>query len=311
MRDTPGPIGAEFSKPSMDAPQLAYWGDFPVGVRQLEFVDANRPDYLDIDPETGAPVNKDRLIDALIWYPAIEDDQRASDAVYTRRFVQDPAWPMPDFPTEWQTSGAAITDAQPIAGTKFPVVLLIHGWGGNEVSLAYLGENLASKGYIAISPDLRDVEPDDPQVFELLFPRAMLNRAQDIRFIADEIEAKADEPDALLGAIANPDSFAIIANSLGGLGAVRVAGAGYQAASPGAGWVPGNLLGDQTEGAENSSEFLLPELDALVLIAPWGAQDGVSLFSDEALSRVDVPLMVIAGDQDSIAGYETGPRRIY
>lgn len=303
--------GVELSKPIMDAPKLAYWGDYTVGTTVLRFTDPDRPVLLELDPETGRPVQRDRILPALIWYPAVAPSGDAARAEYTRQFVQDPKWPMPDMPTTWKTSGHAIVDAEPVEGEGFPVVLFAHGWSGNDVSLAYLGENLASKGYVVVSPDLEDIRPTDPQVFELLFPRAIINRAQDIRFVAGGIEKAAANPASLFGRAANPDRMAVVGNSLGGLGALRTAGAAYNGDGEAASWIPAGLFDNQTEQTDAPLDLEIEGLDALVLIAPWGAQDGAGLFSDQALSKVTAPLLVVAGELDSIAGYEGGPRRIF
>jgi len=301
----------EYSKPAADAPELAYWGDYSVGLRTATFVDEERLALLDIDPETGFPRTTDRSISSLVWYPAAPGADTLHRASYDRQFIQDPKWPMPDFPRNWSTFGHAIENARPVEEEQFPLVVLAHGWAGNPAGLAYIGENLASKGYVVIGPDFNDVLPTDPQVFELLFPRAMINRAIDLNFILETNTTSDRNEPTWLSALINPDRVALIGNSLGGMGALRTAGVEYDNTSPAAGWIPGNLFENQTRQTEDPIDVTFETLDAVVLIAPWGAQDDAALFSADALASLEIPLFVIAGDLDAIAGYQTGPQRIF
>jgi len=303
-------LGVEYSKPAQDAPELAYWGAHAVGHRAETVVQPDRLRLLDIDPETSMPRRGERELPISIWYPA-GDTIGLEQAIYTRRFVQDPKWPMPDFPTSWNTRGEAFQDAPLVLDGDFPLVILAHGWAGNEISLVYLAENLASKGYVVIAPDFRDVAPSDPQVFQLLFPRAMINRAIDTHFVIETMVARARSEDHWFAGLVDPEQVALIGNSLGGMGAVRVAGAAYDGESPGASWIPGGLITDQTAQAETPRELVSSHLDALILIAPWGAQDDVNLFSTSSLAQISVPTFIFAGELDAIAGYETGPVKLY
>jgi dienelactone hydrolase len=280
-------------------------------MRVVSLVDENRLALLDIDPETSLPRSGDRRLEAIVWYPATVDDEPVSLATYNRQFIQDPKWPMPDLPRNWQTRGYAIADAPPQKGETFPLIVLAHGWAGNPAGLTYIGENLASKGYVVVAPDLIDVQPEDPQMFELLFPRAMINRALDLNFVLEEMTAVSGSEAAWLSELIDPERVALIGNSLGGMGALRTAGVPYDGASPGASWIPGGLLDNQTLQAKTPIDVTFEGLDALVLIAPWGAQAGTALFSKDALASLGMPLFVISGELDAIAGYESGPRRIY
>lgn len=303
-------VGVELSKPAQDAPERAYWGAYEVGHRTESVVQADRLRLLDIDPETGLPKLGDRELPVSIWYPAA-DTHGLERARYTRRFVQDPKWPMPDFPTSWTTSGEAVSDAPQALDGGFPLVIMAHGWAGNEVSLVYLAENLASKGYVVVAPDFRDVTPSDPQVFQLLFPRAMINRALDTHFVIETMVARAKAEGDWLSGLVDPEQVALIGNSLGGMGALRVAGAAYDGESPGASWIPGGLFADQTAQADTPRDLASTHLDALILIAPWGAQSDVSLFPESSLAQMEIPTLIFAGELDAIAGYETGPARLY
>ncbi|WP_339366065.1 hypothetical protein, partial [Vallitalea maricola] len=57
------------------APELSAYGALPVGVRQLEMVNADQIDILSIDPAVEKPAEwprYDRPLTVEMWYPAAE-----------------------------------------------------------------------------------------------------------------------------------------------------------------------------------------------------------------------------------------------
>ena len=61
--------------------------------------------------------------------------------------------------------GRAIRDGEPAAGGPFPLVVISHGYPGNRFLLSHLGENLATKGYVAVSIEHCDSTYDDKGPF--------------------------------------------------------------------------------------------------------------------------------------------------
>ena len=61
---------------------------------------------------------------------------------------------------------------------SFPLVLISHGYPGNRFLMSHLGENLASKGYVAVSADHPDSTYDDMGAFS----STLVNRPVDQAF---------------------------------------------------------------------------------------------------------------------------------
>ena len=65
-----------------DAPELAHFGEFDIGVRTLEFTDPDRPDVLN-SAEGSETVFYDRSLTVEVWYPAELADNQQPGSVYT------------------------------------------------------------------------------------------------------------------------------------------------------------------------------------------------------------------------------------
>lgn len=239
-----------------DAPDLARLGPHPVGVRTLDLTNPGQPDVL-------AGGVKDRHIVVELWYPA--QPGTVTGGSY-RTLCRDGR-------TEVVLHGQAARDAV-AAGGDFPLVILSHGYPGNRMLMAHLGENLASKGYRVASLDHPDSTYGDPAYLGgQAFASTLVNRPLDTRFVMD----------ALGG-----DQVAILGYSMGGYGALLSAGARLTEA----GRAAGGPLMTQHDGRVD------PRLKAVVPIGPWGRQRG---FFDAA--TVTVPMMVMAGSLDEVSGY--------
>ena len=125
-----------------DAPELAAYGDLPVGVRQIELSDPGRIDILAIDPAADKPAQMptyDRPLTVEVWYPAAAD---ATGSTTFQTYLRDGT-------TEVDVEGRAMRDAAPAqADEPYPLVLVSHGYPGNRFLMSHLAENIASKGYV-------------------------------------------------------------------------------------------------------------------------------------------------------------------
>ncbi|MFZ9396896.1 MAG: dienelactone hydrolase, partial [Erythrobacter sp.] len=107
-----------------EMPELARIGDYSVGTASEQLAVA------------------DHRIGLRIWYPAARSGKSAR-AVYRHRRE------LPDQQVlEVAEQGLAMAKAIPLKGSKFPLVVMSHGYGGWAEHLSRLGENLASKGYV-------------------------------------------------------------------------------------------------------------------------------------------------------------------
>ena len=269
-------LQAFFSVPGVDAPELAAWGPHPVGVRTLDLVNPAQPDVLAFNKETNQAPLRDRPLKVELWYPAL------LPAGAEARTVYESTLPGRN-PRPFTIDGKALRDAAPLPNQRFPLVIVSHGYPGSRTFLAYLTENLASKGYVVAAIDHTDsvfgnVKP---------FPSTLANRSNDQHFTIESLSASQPNID--------PARVAIIGYSMGGYGALISAGALPSRTPPGA----------KLRNEPN------PNLKAVVAIAPWGAQPPVNLWEPAALANIKVPALFLAGDQDDISGFEQGVRKAY
>lgn len=293
------------STPPVDAPELAAIGDHDVGYQVLSFTDPARPDLAAIAASASPLVP--RTLQIHTWYPAslAESDEMLTS--YTGR-LPFPTGRIPvGAPTSFEFVGRAARDATPLAGQKYPLVVISHGYGNWPTFLSYLSENLASKGYVVASIDHEDLVATDPGTAAFSFGGVLMNRAKDQRFTIDQLVALADS-DNELGAIIDPSSIGLIGYSMGGFGAVTSAGAGYDPTSPLWERLPKPLLTDIMEGTAQSPH---PSLKAVVAMAPWGGRPPSRAWSEKSLAGITLPFLFICGDADDVSGFEDGINWIF
>lgn len=219
-----------------DAPELSARGEHTVGVRTLNLIHKNQVDIL--NSKGGKDAVYDRPLTVEIWYPADVPAGTEAAVIYeevmgTRGDTLRPLIP-------FTFKGRALRDAKPESGTKFPLIVVSHGYVGSRYLMTYLTENLASKGYVVVSIDHTDSTFKDANAF----PSTLLNRAKDIKFVVNEMArlGSSDSKDVLAGLV-DAENIGIIGYSMGGYGVLNVAGAGY---SDGAGAFFGQMTGGST-----------------------------------------------------------------
>lgn len=128
------PVAAQDETPRQgirpDAPPYAIRGPYAVGTMELV-----------IEPDS------DRPLVTTAWYPAVMPENMGGmepEILY----VLFPA--MPDF----TAAGNAILDAeQDASGGPYPLIVLSHGSPGSRFVMPYLGEHLASHGFVVLAID--------------------------------------------------------------------------------------------------------------------------------------------------------------
>ena len=122
---------------------------------------------------------------------------------------------------DWADAGQRplLTEAwHPMGEGRFPCVLLSHGTGGSAGQLAWLGEALAARGYVAAAVNHHgntSAEPYMPQGFGLWW-----ERARDLSAVLDLLLA-----DAFFGTRIDPGRIGAAGFSLGGYTVIALAGA--------------------------------------------------------------------------------------
>ena len=236
-----------------DAPELAGYGAHAVGVR------------------TETLAYRGLVIE--LWYPAECDSALTKTPGIYDTLLRDGVTPI-------RLKGRAIRDAVALAG-DFPLVILSHGYPGNRLLMAHLGETLASRGYRVASLDHSLSTYADKGDFL----QTLIHRPLDTRHAADHLDAQA---------------YAIIGYSMGGYGALVSGGA---AVSEAAVAEYGAAL------AQHMPPDVDPRLRAIVPIGPWGRHRGI--WDAAGLGGLRVPALIMAGSADEVSGYASGMRLIY
>ncbi len=265
-----------------DAPELAAFGDYTVGVQTRRFVHA---DQVDIVNTTASETPRyDRPLTVEIWYPARSGTPQGG----TYRAI------LRDGKTEVTLSGRAARDAPPHTGDAFPLIVISHGYPGNRFLMSHLGENLASKGYVTVSIDHTDSTYSDQGAFG----STLYHRPLDQRFVIDKM-AGLDGP---LGDIVDAGNTAVIGFSMGGYGALVYGGAGVTPAAVEASWsAPNALLERHLSGSETHETLIDARVKAIVAIGPWGMN--ADIWDDVGLAGLQKPLLLIAGSVDDVSVY--------
>ncbi|MBJ2135483.1 dienelactone hydrolase [Paraglaciecola chathamensis] len=280
-----------------DAPELAAYGTHSIGVRQLEVTNPNQIEMLKLDstkPEPATLPRYDRPLTLEVWYPAL----KSSTGNTTLKAY------MRDGKTQVALHGKAVRDAKPEMTDKaFPLVLISHGYPGNRFLLSHLAENIASKGYVVVSID----HTDSTYRTKAAFSSTLVNRPVDQLFVLGQIEEMSKDKNSFLYGLVDTADTGLIGYSMGGYGAVINAGAGVteQAAVSQQGAPFGTLKRLQT-GIKASTD---KRLKTVIAFAPWGMN--YHMFSHDTLQEISVPMLLVAGSQDDVSGYENGVRAIW
>ena len=281
-----------------DAPDLAGFGSYDIGVKTIEAVDSGRIDILNT-PRGGDPSYYDRTLTIEIWYPAQLSRGQQPGGEY-KAITRNPE-------ITATLHGKAVRDAQPASSdAPYPLVLISHGYPGNRFLLSHLGENLASKGYVVASIDHKDSTYDDQQAFT----STLYNRPLDQRFVLQSIADLSEASGSFLNGLVDANNTGIVGYSMGGYGLVNNLGAGYSDDIVDGLMAPQNgLLALHATGNPAFRDNLDPRIKAGFAVAPWGMQMG--FWRSEDLAGINVPTFYLAGDADTVAGYEQGTRAIF
>ena len=293
-----------FSVPAVDAPELAARGKYSVGVRTVDIVNPGQPDILNFDKVSGKAPLYDRPLKIEVWYPAAIPAGKEEREVYT---VPMPVAPGPGVPATFQLPGKALRNAAPVSGERYPLVVVSHGYPGSRTFMSWLGENLASRGYVVASIDHTD------SVFGAVrpFTSTLLNRSNDQLFTIDSVSALSQKPGSFLSGIIDTSNVAIIGYSMGGYGALATAGAPYSKQGGSAKLIPGGYFDGWTDGDPGFVAHDRSNIKAVVAIAPWGNQPPNSNWDAHGLAQIRIPSLFIVGSEDDVSGYDTGVRKAF
>jgi predicted dienelactone hydrolase len=280
-----------------DAPALAAYGIYSIGVRTVQVVNPNQIDVLQIDPKAPKPdvlPRYNRSLTLEVWYPA---QAGAVGDTALRAILRDGK-------TQAALQGRAFRDAAPATGAAFPLVIISHGFPGNRFLLAPIAENIASKGYVVASIDHTDSTYD--AIGARSFASTLVNRPLDQLFVLNAMARLAKDSTSFLYGHVDTDKSAVVGYSMGGYGALITAGAGVTQKAVDSEVapviVPHGLLGAHLAGSASQQTLFDKRIKTIVAIAPWGHIRG--LFDAQTVSSIKVPALWLAGSVDDISGYD-------
>ena len=280
-----------------DAPALAAYGPFDIGVQTQQFKNPAQWDMVNAKPDQVMPTY-DRPLTAEIWYPG-QADAAAKNAGEYKVFFRDGK-------TQITLHGRALRDAMPARSKgPYPLVIMSHGYPGNRFLMSPIAENLASKGYVVVSIDHTDSTYSDQGAFS----STLRNRHLDVSFVIDEMVKANRNAASPFKDLIDENRMGLIGYSMGGYGVINKLGGGYSEKATKFPNLPQDSLNPLLSANPDFAKRRDPRIKAAVAFAPWGWNQG--FWDEEGLKGIQTPLLFIAGSVDDVSGYAPGVRNIY
>ena len=191
-----------------------------------------------------------------------------------------------------------------------PVVVISHGLGSDRTSFEYLAKHLASYGFAVAVPE--HPGSNAQQIQDLVTGRArdvsepaeFVNRPLDIKDLLDYLTKLSTTDPAYQGQL-DLQRVGVIGQSFGGYTALALAGAGINFAQldkdcklENETWNISLLLQCRARGLERKEyNFSDPRVKAAIAINPIAS----SILGETNLSKIQIPVMIVAGSADTVA----------
>lgn len=285
---------------SGEAPELGRTGQYAIGTAVEQFTFKRRTRITGQAALTGSLESYDRTISVRFWYPAVRG--ASGEAA---RYEHD----MPIFgkkPLHLVSQGIAVSGVAPLTGSKFPLVVMSHGYGGWDTQFSNLAEHIASRGYVVASINHADMPVDGIASALLSFGNVLVDRTLDQRQVLAQILANARTAARPYLALVDADKIGLIGYSMGGYGALSTVGASYDFTNDPLSKIPDSAKKILTDAVRQQ-----PPIKALVTFAPWGGQPESRAWTAASLSRITVPALVVVGNQDDVTNYRDGVSWIF
>jgi predicted dienelactone hydrolase len=197
------------------------------------------------------------------------------------------------------------TSSSPLSrGGLAPVIIISHGLGSDRLTFAYLAEHLASYGFAVAVPEHPGSNAAQIQALinglanEVTSPAELIDRPLDIKFLLDELERSYARQ-------LNLQQVGVIGQSFGGYTALALAGAKINFEQLAKDCGPSNdslnlslLLQCRAEELPIVDYQLSDKrVQAAIAINPVNS----TIFGESQLSKIQIPLMLVAGSDDTVA----------
>ncbi|MEZ2276258.1 MAG: alpha/beta hydrolase [Microcoleus sp.] len=191
-----------------------------------------------------------------------------------------------------------------------PVVVISHGLGSDRTSFEYLAKHLASYGFAVAVPEhpgsnakqLQDLITGKAN--EVVGPAEFVNRPLDVKDLLDYLTSLSVSDPTYRGQL-DLQRVGIIGQSFGGYTALALAGAPMNLAQldkdcrlENDTWNISLLLQCRARGLDRLEyNFGDPRIKAAIAVNPISS----SILGETSLSKIQIPVMVIAGSADTVA----------
>lgn len=184
--------------------------------------------------------------------------------------------------------------------TAHPLIIFSHGAGGSQNAFAELSQHWASHGYIVVHPTHSDSVELRRQQGERITSREQtirgvrpLERIRDLRLILDSLDLLDEHLEGIASEapVISREKIAMAGHSAGAMTTQMAAGARVV--------VPRRLRGDL------GVDLREPRIRAAILISGQGAES--RLFGESSWRDISIPMLVIAGSLDVVAGTPETP----
>ena len=280
-----------------EIPELGRTGDYNIATQVDTITLADRPLITASSALTGSADPAPRQLKVRFWYPTTASDGETAAYEHDISRTTDSALPI-------IFKGRAFKSAPAITDQKFPLIVMSHGYGGWAEHFSFLGEHIASRGYVVASINHADARPEGAVSFLLSFGNVLQNRALDQRELIDQLLSQAASQTAAKNSYAaaiDVEHIGLIGYSMGGYGALRTAGAPYDYEGEGLANLPDDSKQAMQQGLNTGTA-----INAVVALAPWGGAPNNRSWSRAGLEQITVPALIIAGNQDDVVNFKEG-----
>lgn len=281
-----------------ESPELGIPGTYAIGTMTKEFSLKDRTNITAWGALTGRMAPSERVVPVRFWYPAkVTAGESRVQYSYTMEALRISG----NEPLTVVSQGYAVADAAPLTTEKYPFVLMSHGYGGWNTQFSNLAEHIASQGYVVASIDHLDQFAEGMVSAMLSFGNVLVNRTLDQRQVLEAILSDANSATVSYAQQIDSAKVGLIGYSMGGYGAINTSGAPYSFERE-----PLSSIPDTAKQALRDASAHLAPINALVAFAPWGSQPESRVWSEEALQNINIPVMLVSGDQDDIVNFKEG-----